>query len=314
MTEQPLLSPPDEPIEAPTGASQPPPRRSVLPWFYGLGFIVLAAAILYVWQYPNVPNETPVEMAALQTVQQRLADIETRLGRLEQRPTADVGKIMARLDAVDGRIVDQTRLATQLDTISGRIDALARREQTGLDANKQQLDALSARVVALEPNAGNLDAVTKRLNRIARLQEASFALASGRPLGDLPDAPEALARFAHAAPPTEADLRLRFPKAKQTALAAKQPDQSNVPLMNRVWEQAQGLITVRQGAEVVVGNVSAVTLNRAQTALDAGDLADAVSDIETLKGPPAQAMADWLTDAKALLSARSVLTQMADQA
>jgi hypothetical protein len=312
MTDQPLLPPPDEMAE-PLAVAPVPARHNLVPWLYGLGFLILAAAIFYLWQYPNVPNEAVGDASATHALEQHLADIDDRLTRLEARPTADLGKITARVDALDGRIVDQTRLVSRLDTLSGRIESLSGRDQTGLDATKQQLDALTKRVAAVEANAVSLDAVTKRLNRIARLQEASFALSYGQPLGELPNAPEALARYAHAAPPTEAQLRLRFPRAEQASLAAKQTGASDGPFIDRVWERAQGLITIRRGDDVVVGDPSAVALSRARNALDAGDLTGAVAAIETLKGAPGKAMASWLADAKAVLSARSALTDMANQ-
>jgi hypothetical protein len=313
MTEQPLLPPPEEPPE-PLVSPPKPPRRDPVPWLYGLGFLVLAVAILYLWQNPGMPGETAGNASALHAVDQRLTDSDTRLIRLEQRPAPDLGKISARVDALDGRVADQTQLASRLDTLSGRIESLSGRDQSGQDANKQQLDALTSRVAALELKAGSLDAVTKRLNRIARLQEASFSLASGHPIGDVPDAPEALSRYARAAPPTEAQLRLRFPHAEQIALAAKQPDESDAPFIGRVWERAQGLVTIRRGDDVVIGNPSAITLSHARVALDAGDLAGAVEAIQALKGQPEQAMADWLTQAKGLLGARSALAEMANQA
>jgi hypothetical protein len=313
MTEQPLLPSPDGQPE-PVAASSKAPKRYFVPWFYGLGLLILAAAIFYLWQYPGVPGQSAEEAAALQAVEQHVGDIGTRLSRLEQRPTEDFGKITARLDALDGRIADQARLASRLDVLSGRIESLSARDQTGLDASKQQLDALTARIAALEANAGNLATVTKRLTRIAKLQEASFAFASGRPIGDLPDAPEALARYAHVAPPTEAQLRLRFPLAEQATLATKPSDESDAPFIGRVWERAQGLITIRRGEDVVVGDHSAFTLSRARAALEAGNLAAAVDAVESLKGQLGQAMADWLADAKALLAARSALADMADKA
>ena len=64
----------------------------------------------------------------------------------------------------------------------------------------------------------------------------------------------------------------------------------------------------------MVGNPCRVILNRARTALDAGDIAGAVAAVETLKGQPGQAMARWLADAKALVDARSALAQLAAQA
>lgn len=314
MTEQTLLPSTDEPPEAVALEPQKKSRTDPLPLLYGLGFLILAAAIFYLWQYPSIPSEASAEANAIQSVQQHLADIDARLTKLEQRPTPDIGKITARLDALDGRVADQTQLASRLDTLSGRIESLSGRDQTGLDATRKELDGLNSRVAAVQATAGSLDAVSKRLNRIARLQEASFALASGRPLGELPDAPEALVRFANAAPPTEAQLRLAFAPAEQAALAVKQPDDDQAPFVDRVWERAQGLVTIRRGGDVMIGNPSAMTLSHAQAALDAGDLAGAVQAVDTLKGQPGQAMADWLAEAKALLSARSALSEMADKA
>jgi hypothetical protein len=312
MTEEPLLPPPDPSPDTTVKGPNPTPRNLV-PWLYGLGFLILAAAIFYLWQYPTTPAEPPGDASALHAVEQRLADIDTRLNRLEQRPSPDLGKFTAQMDALSGRVADQTQLASRLDTLSGRIESLSGREQAGINATRQQIDALTTRITVLEATAGNVAAVFQRLNRMARLQEASFALASGRAIGDLPNAPEALARYSHAAPPTEADLRLRFPLAKQAALAAYQPGGGDAPLIGRVWERAQGLITIRRGDDVIVGNPAAVILTRAQTALDAGDLAGAIEAVETLKGKPEQAMANWLSDAKALISARSALAQLAAQ-
>ncbi|WP_428493213.1 COG4223 family protein [Rhodopila sp.] len=313
MTEQTLLPPPDE---APEPFAQAPknPQRNLVPWLYGLGFLVLAAAIFYLWQYPSMPNEPVPDVSAIQAAQQQIAAIDARLTRLEQRPPPDLGKITARVDAIDGRVVDQTHLASQVDTLSGRIQSLSSRDQTALDGTRQQLQTLASRVAAVASDAGDLDAVTKRLDLLARVQQASIALAEGQPLGDLPNAPEPLSRFAHAAPPTEAQLRLLFPRDEQAALAAKQPEVSSAPFVSRVWDRAQGLITIRRGDNVVVGDPSATILNHARAALDAGDIAGAATFVESLRGPPAQAMADWLKNARALLDARSALAAMADKA
>ena len=313
MTEQPLLPPPGEEPE-PSAPALSKPQRDVVPWLYGLGFLVLAAAVFYVWQYPSMPNEPAPDTSAVQAVEQRLGDIDARLTRLEQRPTPDFGQLAARVDAIDRRVADQTQLASRVDVLSGRIESLSGRDQTGRDATKQQLDALASRVAAVASNANDLEAVTKRLDNIARLQQVAFAFAAGQPIGDLPNAPEALSRYSHAAPPTEAQLRLRFPRDQQAALVAKQQDSGDTPLVDRMWDRAQGLITVRRGDNILVGDPSATILNHARAALDAGDIAGAASIVKSLKGPPAQAMADWLKDATALLNARSALADMADKA
>jgi hypothetical protein len=313
MTDQPLLPPAENPPERVAVEPKIPPR-DLVPWFYALGFLVLAFAVFYLWQYPSMPGEAADANPAIHAIEQRLSDIDARVTRLEQRPTADWEKIATRVDALDGRVANQTQLASRLDALSGRIESLSSRDQVSLDSTKQQLDSLVSQVATVQASSGNLDAIVKRLNRIARIQAASLALAAGRPLGDLRDAPEPLAHFAHTAPPTEAQLRLRFQRDEQAALAARQPDDSNRPFIGRVWERAQGLITIRRGDDIVVGNPSAAALTRAQAALDTGDLTGAVSAVEVLKGQPEQAMANWLADAKALLNARSALANMADQA
>lgn len=314
MTEQTLLPPPDGPNEATVTAPKARRDKDMIPWLYGVGFVILAVAILYIWQNPGMPGEVAENGSALQAIDRHLSGTDERLTRLEQRPPPDMGKITSRLDALEGKGADQAQLAGRLDTLSGRIESLSGRNQTGLDVNKQQLDALTRRVADMESKAGSLDEIAGRLNRIARVQEASFALASGRPVGDLPNAPEALTRYSHQPPPTEAQLRMRFPDAAQAALASKQPDISDAPFMDRVWERAQGLVTIRKGDQVVVGNPSAIALSHAQAALDAGDLTSAVDVLQSLTGQPGQAVAAWLADAKALLEARSALAKMADHA
>ena len=314
MSEQTLLLPPDGPTERATEPAKPK-QRDVVPWLYGLGFVILGLAIFYLWQFPGTRvEEPPAEAAAIQAMQQHLADIDSRLTRLEQRPVADLGNLTARLDAIDGRMADQTKLASRLDTLSGRIESLSGRDQTGIDAAKQQIDALTARVTATEGSNGKLEALAKRLIKVTRLEAASLALAAGRPIGDMPNAPAALSRYAHEAPPTIGQLRLRFGQAEQAALAAKQPTDTSTSLVDRAWDRAQGLITIRRGDAVVVGNTSSVVLGRAREALDAGDLGEAVAQVDRLEGPPAQVMAGWLTEAKALLDARAAIAGMADQA
>jgi hypothetical protein len=349
MTEQTLLPPSDPPPIA-SVTTRTTARRNVVPWFYALGFLILAVAIFYLWEYPTSPAETAGEASALHELDQHLADIGARLDHLEQQPLPDLGKIIARVDALEhrpppdfgkitpridaleqrlspdlgkitarvdaleSRVADQAQLASRIDTLSGRIESLSGRDQTNGDAAKEQISALTSRLIALEANAGNLETITKRLSRVARLQEAFFALESGRPIGDLPEAPEVLARYSHIAPPTEADLRLRFPQAEQAALEAGQSEELNQPFVGRVWEKAQGLITIRRGDEVMVGNPCEVILNRARTALDAGDIVRAITAVESLSGRPSQAMAKWLADAKALVDARSALAQLAAQA
>lgn len=311
-------------------------KQNPSPWLYGLGFVILAAAIFYAWQNPRKAEDIAAIATAVRTIEQHLSETDVRVARLEQRPTPDVGKIASRLDALESRLADQVQLASRLDTVSGRIESLSARDQTAFDGTKQRIDALddaikrridaltdatkqridtlSTRVAGAETNAETLDSVNKRVTRLARLHQASLSLASGRPLGEVPGAPEAITRYARVAPPTDAGLRLSFPPAEQAALAARSPDLSSAPFADRIWDRAQGLMTVRRGDDIVVGNTSATIIGQAKMALETGDLAGAVQALENLKGAAGQAMAGWLAEAKALLGARSALMAMAGQA
>src|SRR4051794_14434398 len=82
MTEPNLLPSPDPAPDVtvpPPDVTVPPsspPRRNLAPWLYGLGFLVLAVAIVYVWQYPNTPSDSTEEQAAIQAIGQRLAELD----------------------------------------------------------------------------------------------------------------------------------------------------------------------------------------------------------------------------------------------
>jgi hypothetical protein len=316
MTDQPALPAP-EPTFVDSG---PPPtaarreRRDWFPWIYALGFLILAVAIGYVWQNPNTPVDSGANASDMRALVQRSDALDTRLGHLEQQPNppsaADLGKIAARLDALEGRISDQTQLSSRLDAVSGRIEALSGRDQTGLATTQQQLDSVAARTAALEHSAGDLGSLANRVERLARIEAAVVALASGQPLGDLPGAPPALSRYAHAAPPTVAQLRLAFSEMERSALAASQSNSGSGAFIDRVWERAESLVTVRQGDDVIVGDTSAVVLNHAYTEVEAGDLEGAVRAMATLNPLALHAAAGWLSDAKALIDARSALADM----
>ena len=116
MTESDLLPPPNPPPEVITPEPRQP-RRDLVPWFYGLGFVILAAAVIYLWQYPSTPSEPVEDKAAIQTIQQRLTEVDARLNKLEQRPTVDSRQVAARLDTLEGRVADQTQLAARLDVL-----------------------------------------------------------------------------------------------------------------------------------------------------------------------------------------------------
>jgi hypothetical protein len=336
--EPPALPPPETPEEpAPPPPPQPAAKRHILPWLSGAGFLILAAGLVWVWLHPlnEPPAATPVVALA-----QPLAALEARLARLEQRPAAamptgqapdlgpltarvaaleqrqvpNLGPLESRIAAVEARPPADSQMAGRIDALSARADALETALRTAQSDLTRRLDADDARIATAERNASQISALADRVGRAARGQAAELALNAGQKLGDIPGAPPALARFAAAPPPTEAALKLAFPPAAREALAAARPPTEGKPLLARLWAETQDLVTVRQGDRVLVGDPAAGVLERGRTALDAGDLAGAVAAVGALTGAPAQAMAGWLADARALLEARAALIEWAAHA
>jgi hypothetical protein len=262
-----------------------------------------------------------------------LGPLEARIAALEQRPAlppeaatkADLASFSSRVDAIATR-QDQlaareqgleTNFANKLDGMDaqlakfGRDLAVLTDFGNRLDASDKRLEAIDKRLATVEQEASKVTALADKAGRIGRIQAAQVALDTGQPLGELPGAPESLARFAKTRPPTEAALRLSFPAAARTAEAASKPSAEGKPFLDRVWLRAQDLLTVREGDRVIVGDPAAGILARARQALNAGDLAGAVAALDALQGPAAQAMADWKAQAQDLLDARAALAAMA---
>jgi hypothetical protein len=273
--------------------------------------------------------------ADLTSLSQRLDALESRAGTAP--PGADFHSLEVRLDALEARVPAGGQsapptAATDLRPLIARIETLEKSaarqatEPAKVEAMESKVEALSTHDPAAELR-GRLDDLTRQLNDLTasttkqtlasnsaeRIAGLSVALALGRPLGPIPDAPPALARFATVAPPAEAALRLSFPAAAQAALKVSRPDTGGKPFLDSVIARLQDfkLITVREGDHVLIGNADAATLARAQVLLDAGDLAGAARTVAALTGPPAEKMASWLADANALVAAREALATLA---
>jgi hypothetical protein len=324
--QEPVPDPVAEPPAAPP-AKAAAPRYQLLPWLTGAGFLILVAGLFWVWRYPAVPPQSADQTDAMVS---QLSALEARVARLEQRPqAADLRPLTARVTALEQRPAQlgagSAAQTPDLAPLQARVSALEQRQPANLVPLETRIAALesrqpadsqlAARITALESAEGSMQTRLATSDKAARhmalLQAAGLALAAGQKLGAVPGAPPALARFADASPPTEAALRLAFPPAAREALASAHPVTEGRPLLARLWAQAQDLVTVRQGDHVLLGDPTAGVLERARAALDAGDLSAAATEVASLQGAPAQAMAAWLSQARALLEARAALAAWA---
>jgi hypothetical protein len=333
--EPPALPPPEE------EALPPRPRRPLLPWLNTAAIVILAAGL--VWLARQQIMHTPGQTDALA---QQIGTIEARVARLEQKPApqpADLGPLNARIAALEQRPAGaapdlaplEARVAAleqrpagaapDLAPLEARIGVLEQRKPTDLNPLEARVAALEAKQPADTQLAARLDALDKRLSaneqsadqrsaRVVHVLAAEAALADGRPLGKLPDAPAALAKFADTPPPTLASLRLAFPAAVQEALAISPPPPQGRPWYARMWAEARELISIRRGRQVLLGDPAAGVLDSAREKLDAGDLAGTVDIVGSLSGQQAVAMRDWLADARALLAARAAFAEWAAHA
>lgn len=264
------------------------------------------------------------QASTLQDLGDRLGAIEGRVATSEKQNAAGLQGLADRLGAVESQVAaTQVQavagfqvLTDRLGTVAGQVAAMQNQAAASVQGLTDRLGTVEGRVAAVEKQgsamAGQLGGVSERAQRTSRTQVAAAALEAGQKLGEIPGAPPALARFAYNAPPTEAGLRLSFNAAAEAAQGASQPGaMEGQPFASRLWSRAQQSVSVRQGDRVVLGDPVAGLLARARQALEAGDLAGAVSTLDGLTGPAAAAMADWVGQARALLDARAALATMA---
>jgi uroporphyrinogen-III synthase len=304
---------------APQAPPAPPvqERASGVPVLVGLAFLVLLGATVWLAKRQIELSSQIAALSAQPPAAARLDALEAKLTELAARPAptataapVDLSGIEARLATLEATKPGTPSPPADLSRIEARLDALeaARPAATPSADLEAQMAALEKQVAALKQDA---TAAIGRATTAALLARAQAALDAGAPLGDLPGAPPALARFAKDAPPTEAALRLAFPAAAAAAEAASRPAAPDKGIGERMWLRVRSLLTIRHGSEVVVGPPAAETLGAAQTKLDAGDLAGAVAALKGLDAPAAQAMAGWTDEARALLDARTALAAMA---
>jgi hypothetical protein len=175
------------------------------------------------------------------------------------------------------------------------------------------------RATALALIVGQLEAAIEEARPYQTQVQALTAMtqngANGDASGDEPirQAVSALEPGAATGVPSIATLRQSFePVANEIVHAARAPDGDN--LLNRATDNLMRLVTVRPVGDDVRGDTAEARVARAEAALDKGDLAAAVAELDHLEGRPAEAAADWLEQAKARLGADQAVAELRTQA
>ena len=272
-------------LPAPAVVPEEKRRRSVWPVFFVVGFVILAGGEGYLWKLHLAQAGQATQVAVLQA---QVADL--RLLAAKTAPPAE-------------SVTTQAELAMKFASLAAQVNAV-----------QAQVAADHGTLSALQENSADLTKLTTRISKLNALETARMALEAGQPVGNVPDAPPALAQFADVAPPSEAQLRLAFPAAARAAEAASIAGAAQGDYWSRVLARLENFVTVSEGTRVVIGAPAAAVINQAGAALNAGDLAGAVAQLNTLSVPTQQAMGGWLVQARALVAARAALLALAGQA
>jgi hypothetical protein len=259
---------------------------------------------------------------AVTALQERLAALATRLPEDTQ----------SRLSQIDERLGAAEQAESRLQQLSSSVDQLTQKLNTDEQQSQDlatQLSALSERLTGAE---NKLDAALRNRNRASALAlivgQLEAAIDEARPYqsqietltamtqdsatsGDdaIEQAVSALEPGAAAGVPSIATLRQSFgPVANEIVHAARAPDGDN--LLDRATDNLMRLVTVRPVGNDVRGDTAEARVARAEAALDQGDLASAVAELDQLDGRPAEAAADWLSQAKLRLGADQAVAKL----
>ena len=322
------------PDETGTTPQAPQRKRRGLAWVIWplLGGALAAAAGYGVAQY--VPNGWPMaSVVTLQTqvavlsdqVQALQADLQkadARLASLETAPApqSDAGQIAAlelRLAALESKPIPAGTDSAALDQLRAEVAAIKKNGAAVMSAQVQadldaKVQATEAKLTAIEQSAQAQAAAT--LTRAA-LGQIAAALDSGAPY---PSAIAALAGAdiavvltdnATAGLPSLQALQASFPDSARTALEAALRANMGESWSERVGNFLRTQVGVRSLTPRDGPDPDAI-LSRAEAALTAGDVAQALAEIATLPTPAQDALSAWRVRAQLRLDAQAALAAL----
>jgi hypothetical protein len=248
----------------------------------------------------------------IDAAEQRLDDkITTALAEAKTANAASIAALKKDLAATDAKLKalanaelgsgDTSRLAPQIATLDDRVSKLEAMLPSLADAVDQ--DATDTKAATLAIAFANLRAAVDAGRPYATELATLGALSPGN--GDLGP----LLDYDDKGIPTIAQLKVSFEHARDAALSIAAPD-STASLADRLMASAESLVKVRRVDAQAKGDTPDAVLARAAAKLDQGDLTASVKEVETLKGAPGAAFADWLDQAKARLASDATLQHL----
>lgn len=240
------------------------------------------------------------------------AAIGQQIAEAEQRLDAKIAAALAAGEAANAATIKQVQ--SEIAELKAKFAALAEAE-----LGTSELTDLGPGLAALTERIAKLEATLPELAGAIAFANLRSAVSEGRPyaaelvtigalapvLGDL----GVLPAYAEKGIPTLPELSRSFATAEDSALAATAPAPSG-SFLDNLMASAESLVKIKRIDEPATGEGPGAALARAKAALDKGDLALAVKEVETLDGAPRDAFSAWLGQARARLSADETLTRL----
>ncbi len=241
--------------------------------------------------------------------------VEALAGRvvaLEERPVftgevdEDSAAMAAAVEALEARLNEERSAAAEAVAAAEAAQAAAAAELQAAS------DAAQAAIAEAQSQAQETAAATQSQAALSRVQ---IAMAAGGPfadaLGDMSiEVPDALQAAAETGVPTLEDLQASYPAAARAALAQANRETADEGVMGGLSAFLQNQL----GGRSVVpreGDDPDAVLSRVGAAVEAGDLATALSEIEALPEGAQSVLADWVAQVQTRADADAALAELA---
>ncbi len=265
---------------------------------------------------PDVIDPAPLIARATEGIQTMIADLDSRLTRIELRPAGAGGAASASALAAYVRQLQDLR--AQIEAQSGQESEVAARIEAAAAEAKAQLAAAALEAERFKSEA---EATARAATIGAALGRIRAALEAGGPytgaVDDLTAAgvqvPADVADFAASGVPTLADLQGSFPAVARDALTAALRAQPAAGWVDRIT----AFLRTQTGARSLSpreGNDPDAILSRAEGQLAKGDIAATLAELGTLPGPAQDILAPWVADAQARQKAIAAMPALSDAA
>ena len=305
---------PETQPEAPK-AAQPQQKGGFFPLALGglvAGVIGFAAATLTApAPDTSLADQIAAQSSQISALEQRVTAVPavdlSGIEAVQSDLAAQIADISERLTALEERPVGSGGSASAGEGVAGEMDALRAQIAEMTNAAQTELAEARAQAASIEENAA---AAARNAAARAALARVQTALESGAPigaaLGDLEEAlnqsaPDALIAVQDGVP-TLASLQDQFPDVARAALATARTEGVSGEETTGFGAFLRTQFDVRSTTPQE-GNSADAILSRAEAAVRAGRLSDALAEISALPEVARAELSDWLGQAEARANA-----------